>query len=321
MKEKVSIGLDVGHRHINMVELAGDAQGFKLLDFASVALDPGQGKEEKLRQLKKLAQEKGISALPVNIGVSGESVIVRYIDLPKMSKEEVGQALKYEAQQYIPFKMEEVIFDYHILTPLTSSPSDRMKVFLVAAKKQTIREFVELIQQAGLKPNLIDVNSFSLINCFQFNGPKTKEGDVFALINLEFDLVNIDILQEQIPFFTRDISLLEDVLSLRQQGGEQRGLFETMRPLLTNLIREIRVSIDYYESEFEKRVSVIYLSGEGARVSELISFFSSQLEREVSLWNPLQNLLVDSAQIDTGALKETSSMLALACGLALRGVK
>jgi len=321
VKEKVSIGLDVGHRHINMVELAGDAQGFKLLDFASAGLDPRQGKEGKLRQLKKLAQEKGISALPVNIGVTGESVIVRYIDLPKMSKEEVGQALKYEAQQYIPFKMEEVVFDYHILTPLDLGPADRMKVFLVAAKKQAITEFVELIQQAGLKPNLIDVNSFSLINCFQFNGPKTKEGDVFALVNLEFDLVNIDILQEQTPFFTRDISLLEDVLSLRQEAGEQRGLFETMRPLLTNLIREIRVSIDYYESEFEKRVSVIYLSGEGARVSELISFFSSQLEREVSLLNPLQNLLTDSTQIDTGALKETSSMLALACGLALRGVK
>ncbi len=320
MKGKVSIGLDVGHCHINMVELAGDAQGSKLLDFASVDLDPGQGKEEKLRQLKKLAQEKEITDLPVNIGVSGESVIVRYIDLPKMSKEEVGQALKYEAQQYIPFKMEEVIFDYHILKPLDSNPTDRMKVFLVAAKKQTITEFVELIQQAGLKPNLIDVNSFSLINCFQFNGPKTKD-DAFALVNLEFDLVNIDILQGQTPFFTRDISLLEDVLSLWQQGGGQRGLFETMRPLLTNLIREIRVSIDYYESEFEKRVSVIYLSGGGARVSELISFFSSQLEREVSLWNPLQNLLVDSAQIDTGALKETSSMLALACGLALRGVK
>lgn len=321
VKEKISIGLDVGHRYINMAELAGDAQGFKLLDFASVGLDPRQGKEEKLRQLKKLAQEKGISALPVNIGVSGESVIVRYIDLPKMSREEVGQALKYEAQQYIPFKMEEVIFDYHILEPLDSGPADRMKVFLVAAKKQAITEFVELIQQAGFKPNLIDVNSFSLINCFQFNGPKMKEGDVFALVNLEFDLVNIDILQEQRPFFTRDISLLEDVLSLRQEAGEQRGLFETMRPLLTNLIREIRVSIDYYESEFEKRVSVIYLSGEGARVSELISFFSSQLEREVSLWNPLQNLLIDSTQIDTGALKETSSMLALACGLALRGVK
>ena len=154
----------MGHRHINMVKLAGDAQGFKLLDFASVGLDPRQGKEEKLRQLKKLAQEKGISALPVNIGVTGESVIVRYIDLPKMSKEEVGQALKYEAQQYIPFKMEEVVFDYHILKPLDLSPTDRMKVFLVAAKKQTITEFVELIQQTGLKPNLIDVNSFSLID-------------------------------------------------------------------------------------------------------------------------------------------------------------
>jgi type IV pilus assembly protein PilM len=322
VKEKIpsSVGLDVGQRHISMVELTGIAPSLKLLDFASIKLNPGQGKEQRLEQLQKLVQEKELFSLPVSIGISGESVIVRYIDLPKMDKKEMAQALKYEAQQYIPFKMEEVVFDYHILEPLNSN-QNRMKVLLVAAKKEAIMDFVELIHSVGLKPNLIDVNSFSLINCFQLNGPKLKPDDTFALVNLEFDLASINILQGEIPFFTRDISTLDDMPALRQDNNMETGIFEAVRPLLENLIRELRLSIDYYESEFEKQVCMIYLSGEGAGVTELLDFCSTQLGREVRLWNPLQNLVIDSEQFNAQDLAGASSMLAVACGLALRGVQ
>ncbi|UCB56566.1 MAG: type IV pilus assembly protein PilM [Candidatus Omnitrophota bacterium] len=323
-KAAISIGLDIGKRRINMVKLTASAGGPKLVDFASVALKSPQNREEKLEALKKIAQEKGISAHPVNIGVSGESVIVRYINLPKMSREELGQALAYEAQQYIPFKMEEVVLDYHILTPRVASSSNRMKVFLVAAKKQAIMEFVELIHEAGLEPNIIDVNIFSLINCFQVNGPQLKEEDVAALINLEFDLVNIGILQGEMPFFSRDLSVLEDFLLLQQQQqqeeNKEKGLFETIKPLLTNLIREIRVSIDYYESEFERQVGVVYISGEGAQIPGLLEFFKAELGREIKTWNPLEKLLGNSTGIDSAKLNEVSPTLAVGCGLALRGV-
>lgn len=318
VSEKISVGLDIGNCRINMVKMASEPTGLRLLDFASISVNPRQSRRERLGQLIKIVQEKGVASFPVNVGVSGESVIVRYIELPKMKREEVGQALKYEAQQYIPFKMEQVIFDFHVLEPL---PSDRnkMKVLLVAVKRQAIMELVELIRGAGVKPRIVDVNSFSLINCFQKNGPGVGKDDVFALINLEFDLVNINILQGETPFFTRDISLLEDILSFRgQQESGEKVLFEAMRPLLANLIREICISIDYFESEFEKQVYAIYLSGAGARIPELKDSFTSQLGREINLWNPVQNLLIDFNQTDTDTLKQTSCMLAMACGLALR---
>jgi type IV pilus assembly protein PilM len=321
LKEKDTIGLDVGNRYINMVKLARNLQGVELVDFTSAGLDSKLNKEEKLRQLTVVVQEKGLAGLPVNIGVSGESMIVRYIDLPKMRREEVGGALKYEAQQYIPFKVEDVIFDYHILEPSNSTRS-RMKILLVAVKKDAIMKLVEVIQQAGLKPNLIDANAFSLINCFQFNGPKIQKDEILALVNLQFDWVNINVLQGEMPFFTRDITLSGDVPVSRQQNNNQQGgLFEIVQPLLTNLIRELRLSIEYYENEFEKQIDVIYLNGEGSQDPELVSFFGSQLGKRVSLWNPLQNLRVSSAQVDTERLKKVSGMLALACGLALRGTK
>ena len=319
MKSKVSIGLDVGSRHINMVKLSKELGGLRLLDFASVGLNPKHGQEEKLGQLEKIVQERGLAGSGVNIGVSGASLIVRYITLPKMDAGQIREALKYEAQQYIPFRMEEVIFDYQILKTLEQEPN-KMKVLLVAAKKGALMESAELLGQAGLKPNLIDVNSFAVINCFQINGPRIKEGDVFALINLEFDLVNINILQGESPYFTRDISLLEELLSLRMETGEDAPVFERIKPILSNLIREVRISIDYFESEFAKRVNSVYFSGEGAKLPELIDFFSTHLSREIKLWNPVQNLLTDSVQIDGQKLKDTQSLLALACGLALRNL-
>jgi type IV pilus assembly protein PilM len=320
MNKRISVGLDVGMRHLNMVKLKVNSQGWKMLNFASVALNPKLGEEEKIRQIARLGMEKEIAGYPVNIGVSGESVIVRYINLPKMSSEEVRQSLTYEAQQYIPFKIEEVIFDYHILEP-ESEDGKRMKILLVAAKKRAIMEFIQVIQKAGLKPKLIDVNAFSLINCFQKNGPKINESDVFAIVNLEFNLVNINIFQGEVPFFTRDISSPENIFSFPQETDKEIGLFESMSSHLVNLSREIRLSIDYFESEFEKRVELIYLSGEGAKDRQVTNFFASQLDREIKLWNPVQNLIIDSTQVDVELLEKTSCMLALACGLALRGVK
>ncbi|MFH1045457.1 MAG: type IV pilus assembly protein PilM [Candidatus Omnitrophota bacterium] len=319
-KEKIIIGLDIEKHSLNLVKLAKGASGeIKLLDFASVSLSPELAPAEKARQLENFVRAKGINALAVNVGISGETVVVRYIDLPKMKKNEISQALAYEAQQYIPFKMEEVIFDFH---PLNVAPTgnNRMKVLLVAAKKQAILNFIKSIQQAGLRPNLIDVNSFALINCFTVNGPKVKESDIYAVLNLEFDVVNINILQGGLPFFTRDISLEEANAISAAKGEAKAELFAPAMPLLASLIREVKISIDYFESEFEKQVPILYLSGAGAKFPELVQAFSSQLGREVLLWDPLRTFAVDAALGDRQLLKDTSIQLALASGLALRGI-
>ena len=319
-KNKPAIGIDVGRYHIHLVILAREGKSFKLMDFASLDLNPEQGREEKVRNLQKLLEQKQLSGSKVNIGVSGESVIVRYIDLPNMKDEEISQALEYEAQQYIPFKMEEVIFDYHILK--RGGPNNKVKILLVAAKKEAIIQFIQFIEQSNLIVNLIEVDAFSLINCFQANGPKIKPENVSALVNLEYDLVNMNILQGEVPYFTRDISLIEeDGLSLWREKSKPGELFERIRPFLENLIRELRLSLDYFENEFGKPVQNIYLSGQGAGLSQMVECFSTQLGRAVSLWNPMQNLVIDSSAVDNQLLKRSAPMLAIACGLALRGAE
>lgn len=317
MKEEISVGLDIGHHHVNMVKLLREGEALTLLDYASVTVDSARGREGILQTLQSLVKEKGLSAQPINAGMSGESVIVRYVDMPKMDKKELNQALKYEAQQYIPFKMEEVTFDYHLLKPL-SDATNKVRVLLVAAKREAVVDFVKLIQQAGLSIKLIDVNSFALINCFGVNGAQ-EETSALALVNLGSELVNVNIIQAQTPYFTRDISLSEDISSLyHHQDNRIEQAIEEMKPLLRNLTRELRLSIDYFESEFEHLVDKMYLSGEGAKSSSLLRFFSETLGREVLSWNPLSSLNMDASHVDVNELKKDAPVLALACGLALR---
>ncbi|MFH1244907.1 MAG: pilus assembly protein PilM [Candidatus Omnitrophota bacterium] len=316
MKKKGSIGLDIGTRHINIIKLSATTPGVELLDVACISSNPRQEKTEKIKELKAIVQEKGIASFPVNIGICGESVVVRYITLPKMNTKEIGEALKFEAQQYIPFKVEEVIFDYYVLGP-AETDSNKIRLVLVAAKKETINELIDLLQQAGLTPNIIDLNSFALMNCFQFNNPEVNKESVTAIVNLNLDLLSINILQGASLYFTRDVYLSEATsLIARQQSAEG----ENLQLVLENIIREIRLSFDYYESEFEKHINTTFFSGEGIRIPSLMDMLKSKLGKEIVSWNPLQKLIINSTQFNTTELQEKSAVLAIACGLALREI-
>lgn len=312
--KKISIGLDIGTRHINIIKLAAGAQGIELLDVASISSNPLQGKTEKIKQLKTIAREKEIAALPATIGIHGESVVVRYITLPKMNKKEIGEALKFEAQQYIPFKIEEVVFDYYILGPCETD-SNKIRLVLVAAKRETLNELLDLLQQAGLTPVIIDLTSFALINCFLFNNPGLNKESSSAVVNLNLDLLSINILQGGSLYFTRDIYMSEETPLLPPQQTTENA---PLQLVLENIIREIRLSFDYYESEFEKQINTTFFSGEGMRIPTLMEMLNSKLGKEIVAWNPLQKLIIAPGQVEPTELQNKSSMLAIACGLALR---
>ncbi len=310
MRQEVSLGLDLNRHYIGMIKLINKGPGaYELVDLANIGLTAEQGPEEALDKLKQLVQDKQLLQQPVNIGVSGEAVIIRYIELPRMQESELTQALQYEAQQYIPFRLDEVVFDHYLLGSLSANPN-KIRVLLVAAKKDVIHGLSGMIRKAGLVPNLIDVNAFALINCFIINGLKTAENDVYALVNIERDLVNISILQGRMPFFSRDISL---------SFNRDEELFK--QEVLDASMREIMLSLDYFESEFERVVEAVYLSGEGASALKVVNFFREQLNKKIEIWNPLAKLTFDQETISSETLSAGASSLAIACGLALRGTK
>ncbi len=307
LKKKTAIGLDVSSSEIRVVELAKKNNLFQLLRFG---IEPTGGAKDKtaLAGVVKKAMDKAeISSKKVNASVSGQSVIVRYIELPKMTKEELDGAIGFEAERYIPFNINEVVLDCQILKEL---PDGKMQVLLVAAKKDLIDDRIKLLEAAGLEPNLIDIDSFALINSFQ-RANSQEAGGTVALLNLEVGLISINILKDNMSCFTRDIFLDTNLSAEGADAGSK---------VVEELIREVRLSFDYHENQFEKGIGKIFVSGELSGPGGLVEPLRQNLKIEIAGWNSVNSLELDPA-VDKKKLADLSNKLTIAIGLALRGAQ
>ena len=164
-KEKFSAGLDIGAHSIKLVILKSHKDGAELCGFN---IEPAE--LDVAPVLKKLTESNNIKS--VNISVSGSGTLIRYINFPKMQEAELKQALKFEAQKHIPFSINEVDIDACILRD--NLPDNKMLILLAAVKKEFISKRMKVIEEAGLKLNIIDVDSAALVNAFNFNFPEYK---------------------------------------------------------------------------------------------------------------------------------------------------
>ncbi|MCX5701911.1 MAG: pilus assembly protein PilM, partial [Candidatus Omnitrophica bacterium] len=214
-REKISVGLDIGTSAIKIVKLRFLNDGIQLYSFH---LEPIQGALNEL--LKTIARNQELNK--VNISVSGPAAIIRYVDFPKMKEEELRKALKYEAQKYIPFSSSEVNLDGYILKQ--DLADNKMLVLLAAAKKDFINQRLQLIQDSGIRVNMIGIDSLALVNAFNFN--YSEEGNLknktIALLNIGASTSNLNILENGIPRLTRDIQIAGNNFS--QKIAENLGI-------------------------------------------------------------------------------------------------
>lgn len=327
-KERFSLGLDIGSSTIKLVRLKFIKNIVELCDFC---LEPIQ--DNLVLSLKKIidSQETKIA----NISVWGPSIVIRYVNLPKMQEDELKKALKFEAQKYIPFSIDEVNMDSYILKQ--NLPDNKMLVMLVAAKKESISQRLEIMQATGINVNIIDVDAAALINAFNFNysqedNLKTK---TVALLDIGAALSNLNILENGMPKLSRDIHLggnnftqkIQDLLGIDSKSAEELKLnpdkkrldkvIAAFESVLSNLAREVRASFDYYESQSASSVVKIFLSGGGSLFRDLKDILANLLGMEVDYWDPLKAIRLSNS-IDSSNIKLISSQLAVGIGLALR---
>ncbi len=324
----MAIGLDLGTNSIKVASLSPKDKS--LDDYQITYLDL---KEENSITRLKTGLKKILSEPPlatnklVNIGVRGPSVVVRYPTLPKMSKEELAGAMRFELEQHIPFKKEEVEYDFQVLEEFSPAPKS-MKIALAAVRKEFVEEQTKMITEAGLRVSNVDTDSTALINAFTNSNPP-PEGEVAALINIGFETTNINILKGNEPFLSRDIQFggsslakliakdkniaLSEADQILKSKEESQGILELAKENLETLANEIRLSFGYYESQFEKTISKSYLSG--GTVNLLRSFLQEHLGIPVLSWDPTLNLKVDAKLKD---IETDKPKLAVAIGLALR---
>jgi type IV pilus assembly protein PilM len=325
------VGVDIGSKLIKIVELEPQAANkYKLLNYAVENNDPTDFNQQ-VESLKNAFAKAKFLSHTVNFSVSGPSVIVRYITLPKMAKNQLTSAIRFEAEKFIPFDIKDVIIDSPVLEELANE--NKTKVLVVAAKKNFIEEKVKLVRAAGLEPDIIDVDSFALIKAFLLNMPNEKNAGITALLNIGAKFTNINILRDGISHFMRDIGIggvdltkaLSDRLGLDllkaeelkcNPGERHEEVLEAVKNTLNNLIGEISLSFSYYEDQLERGIDKVFLSGGTTRLKGIDKFFSESLGLEVNLWQPAKILELDPS-IDKALLESDESLLGISIGLAL----
>jgi len=205
------IGLDIGNTSVKVAQLKKTSRGVILEKLALEPLFPNGQPEDiseidvsvKTSAIKRCLDKANITAKNCISAVSGESIIVRYIPLPEMSEVELKNALRWEAEEYIPFRMDEVNIDSMILGK-NLQEDGKIDVLLVSATKELINKHINILREVGLIPVIVDIASFALLNCYEYNYNPPPE-DATALISIGSDVTSITIFNNTVSRFTRDI--------------------------------------------------------------------------------------------------------------------
>jgi len=343
-KKKEVIGIDVGSSSVKLVQLKDNKGTYQLLNAGIIALPPEAIVDNSLMDsssiaatIKNLVSSMGIKVKDVACSISGNSVIIRKIVLPAMPQEELEDQITWEAEQYIPFDINDVNMDFQILSPDSHDPS-KMNVLLVASKKDIINDYVSVFNEAGLHLSVVDVDSFSVQNAFEINHDIGADA-IVSLINIGASVMNINVIKDGITLFTRDVQMggnlyTEEIQkqlgisSYEAESGKMLANETNNKPLLDvlvkvneTIIQEIRRSLDFYNSTAsDDRITSIYVSGGGAKVYKLIEMISEKTGLPVEIINPFAKLKYNEKDFDPEYLQEIGPLMAVPVGLAIRRV-
>jgi type IV pilus assembly protein PilM len=274
----------------------------------------------------------------VAAGVSGSSVIVKNIIVPQMTREELEESIDWHAEEHIPFEISDVSLDYQVV----GSGSDSLHVLMAACKRDFVANLKQAIQLAGKQPAVIDVDAFALQNCYEINY-EPSDNLAVALLNVGASTMNINILRGVKSVFTRDVSvggnqytsLLQKELGLTYEQAEQvkrgnaaPGGFEgvdidnALETVSDMLALEISKTFDFYRATADDDGSVqkILISGGGSKLKGLPEYLSNRFEIPVERLDPFRRISFDARRFDPDYMREVVPEMAVAVGLALRGV-
>ena len=335
---KSSIGLDIGSGYLKVVQLKDTKGGYELELFDMLPLPPELIVDgsiiDSLRlidSLKELLKKAKIKTKDAVISIAGHSsVIIKRVSLPEMSEEELSESIKFEAEQYIPFDIEDVNLDFQILGP--KEEAGQMDVMLVAVKKDIINEYLSVVKEAGLNPLIVDVNSFALENIYEVSYEIEPDKNI-AIVNIGASTINMNILKGGISVFTRDSAVgsnlhteaLQREFNLTYETAERlkkgeavenvspQDALSVMDLASEEIIGEVNRSLEYFHED----INEVILSGGCALVKDFPKLLAEKIGIEVKVMEPLKNIKIPK-RFDITYIEEMVPMAVVAAGLALR---
>ena len=345
-KSKLALGLDIGSSSVKLVHLKEGKRGYTLLAWGEAPLPPEAVVDNQLMNsaaiveaIRELVAQQRVKLKDVAIGVRGHSVIIKRISMPVMSQEDLDESIQWEAEQYIPFDVKDVNIDTQILTP-QGDAAGQMDVLLVAAKKDMINDFTAVCAEAGLTATIVDVDAFAVQNAFETNYPQAP-GQPVVLINVGAAVTNINIVNNGLATFTRDITVggnafteeiqkqlnisAEEAEALKVGGhGETDAVVpqeveRVIQGVADQMGGEIQRSLDFHAATApDVHPTRVYLSGGTARIPALFKVIEQRAGVPVEVMNPFKNIEVDNRKFDPAVIMNAAPAAAVAVGLALR---
>ena len=369
-KEKV-VGVDIGSRFIKVVQAeAGRSPGSWQISKAAVGPTPHDAVRDGIvidqagvaQALRELLQGAGIEANAAVAAISGASVIVRHVKLTRMAESVLRKSVRFEAAKHISSSVDDSMIEFEITGPVPGE-DDKMSVMLVAAPNDMVESRLSALTLAGLEPVAIDIEAFALQRALLDLSP-TRPGDgaTLALLDIGATTTDVNIVTNGVFALTRNIPIagdsftqalkavspgadwnaLEalkatvDMTTLLQPDGdpEAAGLARALQPAIDELLREVRRSTNYYQSQLADpasailpsgvnaqssgAVSRIVVSGGSARLRGLEEYMAARLGVPVEVWNPFENPALDALRIVPSFVEENHPLLVTGIGLALK---
>ena len=348
MARRLCVGIDIGASSVKLCQLARVKRSYMLERFGVVPL-PSEtivdgalmNSARVVEAIQELVSAHRIKAKQAAIAISGHSVIIKKIPLPQMTREELEDQIQWEAEQFIPFDINDVNLDVQIVNP-ESAQKGHMDVVLVAAKKDYVNEYTSVVIEAGLEPVVCDIDAFAVQNMFEVNYELPPE-HTYALVNIGSAKTNINIVARGISTFTRDLTVggntfteeIQKQLSVSREEAEALKLGgssektssvdmvvpqevdRALRSISETVTTEIQRSIDFYvATSADPAPAAIYVSGGSARLAALTRALEARMGVQVVVADPFR--LVQVADGDREYTRSMGPAAAVAVGLALR---
>jgi type IV pilus assembly protein PilM len=342
-KKESLIGLDIGSHTVKVVEIESQpGGGHRLVNFGiseplHEAIVDGEIMDRQLvtDAIANLLESRGIKTRSVVAAVSGRAVIVKKIAMQSLSQEDAQQAILWEAEQHVPYDINDVSLDFEVLGQLPADPKQQ-QVLLVAAKKDMVLSFADLIREAGLTPLIIDVDSFAIQNALAANYDFAP-GEVVAILNLGSEITNINITQNGVPYFTKDLqvggdtfidavqrryNVTREVAAAALRG--QRADLDVV-PLVEQACESVATALERAQAYLRTTgetgpISRLMLCGGGSLTPGLVPFLEARFSVPTEIANPLARIQYDPALFAGKEASQVAPFLTVGVGLALRKV-
>jgi type IV pilus assembly protein PilM len=354
-KKNQLVGLDIGSNSVKLVEIEDAKKGKVLKNFGIIGLPQDAIVEGSIKEMeivssaiKTLYKHLKVKNKNVVTSISGYSVIVKKISVQKRGEAELEATIQDEAEQYIPFDINDVNLDYEILSPIEGKEEEGkakedkgfMDVMLVAAKKDIVEDYVSLLHLTGLNPAMLDVDAFAVQNAFELSAQEMS--GCYALVNVGAEELGINAVKDGVSIFTRDSSyggyqINEAIMSkfgvsyeeaekiklggTKLESKERDSLEEIFTSMVSGWVNEIKRALDFLSTTYpDESIEKIFVSGGSCRIPGFQKYLEIETEIPVVEMNPFSNLQINDKVFDPKYLSYIAPQAAVAVGLALRSI-